>query len=50
MIFAVMDTLHAQGMISDPHGRTESVRLTDEGLAKAKTLAAQLFGADPTQP
>ena len=43
--FTVMEDLHRQGLISDPHGRAESVRLTEEGLAKAKVLAARLFGA-----
>lgn len=42
--FAVMDALHEQGCITDPHGRTESVCLTPEGLSKAKALAAEKFG------
>ncbi|MDN3923213.1 DUF6429 family protein [Roseateles violae] len=42
--FAVMEALHSQGLISDPHGRAESVRLTDEGMSRAKALAAELFG------
>ncbi len=41
--FSVMDRLHAKGYISDPHGKQESVHLTDEGLALAKTLAARHF-------
>lgn len=47
--FAVMEALHSQGLISDPHGRAESVRLTDEGLSKAKALAEELFGARSNQ-
>jgi len=42
--FAVMDALHEQGCITDPHGQTESVCLTPEGLRKAKALAAEKFG------
>jgi len=42
--FAVMDALHAQGWITDPHGRAESVHLTPEGMRKAKALAAERFG------
>lgn len=38
-----MEALHSQGLINDPHGRTESARLADEGLAKAQMLAAHLF-------
>ena len=39
-----MDSLAAQGFISNPRGRAESVQLTPEGLARAKELAAKLFG------
>ncbi len=39
-----MDALHEQGCITDPHGRTESIYLTSEGLRKAKALAAEKFG------
>nr|WP_255284213.1 DUF6429 family protein [Hydrogenophaga pseudoflava] len=31
--------------MSDPRGRAESVRLTPEGLARAKALADRLFGS-----
>jgi Domain of unknown function (DUF6429) len=41
--FHVMDGLHTAGYISDPHGRQESVYLTEEGLARAKALAARMF-------
>ena len=43
--FDVMDRLHAEGMISDPHNRNQSVHLTPEGLARAKALADAWFGA-----
>ncbi|MBT9553837.1 MAG: hypothetical protein IV088_23585 [Hydrogenophaga sp.] len=43
--FDVMQSLADQGLISDPKGRTESVRLTPEGMARAKALADRLFGA-----
>ena len=42
--FDVMDTLHARGLIADPRGRSESVHLTAEGMARAKALARQHFG------
>lgn len=41
--FGVMEALHAKGLISDPHGRAESVYLSAEGLLRAKALAAKLF-------
>ena len=34
-----------QGLISNPRGHGEFVRLTDEGLSKA--LAVELFGTQP---
>ncbi|WP_338849573.1 DUF6429 family protein [Massilia sp. W12] len=43
--FDVMDTLFEKGYISNPHGRTESVRLTPEGLQLAKELAGKYFAA-----
>ena len=45
--FSVMDALHEQGWITDPHGRHESVYLTEEGLLKSKALAAKNFGKNP---
>lgn len=42
--FAVMDGLHDKGLITEPHGRQESVYLTDEGLRRAKELAVKHFG------
>lgn len=46
--FDVMDRLHAEGMISDPRNRNQSVHLTPEGLARAKALADAWFGASTT--
>lgn len=43
--FDVMQSLANQGLISDPRGKSESVRLTPEGMARAKALADQFFGA-----
>ncbi|MCV2368327.1 DUF6429 family protein [Roseateles oligotrophus] len=45
--FSVMEAFHEQGWITDPHGRHESVYLTEEGLLKAKALAAKHFGKKP---
>ncbi len=42
--FSVMEALHAQGWITDPRGKAESVCLTPEGQARARQLARQLFG------
>lgn len=42
--FAVMDALHAKGLITDPRSRHESVYLTDDGMVRAKALAAEYFG------
>ncbi len=41
--FAVMDVLHTKRLIIDPCGRAESVFLTQEGMRRAKELAAQRF-------
>ncbi len=41
--FAVMERLHERGHIDNPHSRRESVQLTTEGLAFAKSLAAKYF-------
>lgn len=48
--FDVMDRLHAEGMISNPRNRYESVHLTPEGLKRAKALADAWFGASPPTP
>ena len=42
--FDLMEALANKGLISDPRGRAESVRLTSDGMARAKALAQQLFG------
>lgn len=42
--FDVMQALAEKGLILDPRGRSESVYLTPEGLARAKALAQQCFG------
>ena len=42
-----MDRLHAEGLISNPRNRYESVYLTPEGLKRAKALADAWFGASP---
>jgi hypothetical protein len=44
-----LNRLHERGYISDPRGRAKSVVFTDEGLARAGRLLAELFGkADGT--
>lgn len=42
--FAVMDRLHAQGLIHEPRGKSRSVWLTPTGLERGHGLAKQLFG------
>ena len=39
-----LNRLHERGYISDPRGRAKSVVFTDEGLARAERLLAELFG------
>jgi hypothetical protein len=39
-----------KGLIMEPHGRQESVYLTNEGLRRAKALAAKHFGANGAAP
>ncbi len=41
--FAVMDRLYEKGYITNPHGKQESVRLTEDGLSLAKQLATKYF-------
>ncbi len=45
--FAVMEALHEQGWITEPHCRAESVYLTEEGLSRAKALAVRFFASTP---
>ena len=40
---AVMDRLHAKGLIHDPVSKAKSVVLTPEGLARSKHLFEKLF-------
>jgi len=42
--FEVMDRLHEKGYIHDPQGKSRSVALTEEGLARSKELFEGLFG------
>jgi hypothetical protein len=42
--FEVMDRLHEKGYIFDTRGKSKSVVLTDEGLARSKELFEGLFG------
>jgi len=42
--FAVMDRLYEKGCILDPRGKTKSVVLTGEGLARSKVLFEEKFG------
>lgn len=41
--WAVLDRLHAKGLIADPIGRTKSLELTDEGLRRSEALFRTLF-------
>lgn len=45
--FDGMASLHAKGLITDPHGRAESVYLTEAGMRRAKELADRCFGPAP---
>lgn len=39
-----MDRLYEKGYISNPKGKSKSVALSDEGLAKAREVFDGLFG------
>jgi hypothetical protein len=39
-----LDRLHDKGYISDPKGKAKSVVFTEDGLARAERLLAELFG------
>ena len=41
--FSVMEALAEKGYISNPHGRSESIHLTKDGLTRAKELAERMF-------
>jgi hypothetical protein len=38
-----MNRLHEKGLISDPHGKTRAVVLTEDGLHRAERLLEELF-------
>ena len=42
--FEVLDRLYEKGYIYNPKGKSKSVVLTDEGLAKAREVFDGLFG------
>ena len=42
--FEVMDRLFEKGYILDPRGKSKSVVLTEEGLARSERLFGELFG------
>ena len=42
--FDVMDRLHEKGFIREPRGKSKSVVLTEEGLARSKVLFEAKFG------
>lgn len=44
--FAMLDSLHEQGLITEPWGKAKSAYLTPEGLAKARALADEMFGSE----
>lgn len=41
---AALDRLHEKGLVGDPYGKTPTIELSDEGLARAKHLVIELFG------
>lgn len=47
--WGAMDRLHAKGLISNPAGRTKSVRLTEAGLEAAREAHEALFRRDPVR-
>ena len=44
--FDLLNSLHEQGLISQPWGKAKSAYLTPEGLEKAKALAEEMFGGE----
>ena len=44
--FDLLNSLHEQGLISQPWGKAKSARLTPEGLGKAKALVEEMFGGE----
>jgi hypothetical protein len=43
---AALDRLHAKGLVGDPYGKTPTIELSEEGLARGKRLVVELFGRD----
>ena len=41
--WSITDRLHDKGMIADPVGKTKSIILTDDGLARAEAVLAAEF-------
>lgn len=41
--FAVLDRLYRKGLIGDPVNKNKSLVLTDVGLAKSKSVFAEMF-------
>lgn len=41
--WSTMERLHAEGFISDPRGKTKSVRLSEEGEKRSRELFAKQF-------
>ncbi|PLA41270.1 hypothetical protein CYK00_01340 [Neisseria sicca] len=44
--FDLLNSLHEQGLISQPWSKAKSAYLTPEGLEKAKALAEEMFGGE----
>ena len=44
--FDLLNSLHEQGLISQPWGKAKSAYLTPEGLEKAKVLVEEMFGGE----
>ena len=42
--WTVTDRLYQMGLIENPANRAKSLLLTDEGLAKAEAMLAEMFG------
>ena len=40
----ITDRLHRKGLIDDARGKAKSIALTDEGLARAERMLAEIFG------
>ena len=41
---AALDRLHEKGMVGDPYGKTPTIELSAEGLARGRRLVVELFG------